>query len=249
VIAQLVQADEDTVRDVIHRFNEIGLDCLDPQWAGGRPRLLSRDDEGFVIQTATTRPAKLGQPFTRWSVRKLLAYLRRVPGRVVRIGREALRCLLARRGITFQRTKTWKESTDPQRDTKLDRIEHVLENFPDRTFAFDEFGPLGIRPTAGSCWDAAPPRKTSSTMTRAPAWVIAATPSIHAASSVRNSGPAITSPSAANSIPAAEVRMDTGIAWISVSIPRASHGSGKTACRHRAIPDFPELEPPLRTIT
>lgn len=25
VIAQLVQADEDTVRDVIHRFNEIGL--------------------------------------------------------------------------------------------------------------------------------------------------------------------------------------------------------------------------------
>lgn len=43
LIAQLVQADEDdedTVRDVIHRFNEIGLACLDPQWAGGRPRLM-----------------------------------------------------------------------------------------------------------------------------------------------------------------------------------------------------------------
>ena len=65
VIAQLVQADEDTVRDVIHRFNEIGLACLDPRWAGGRPRLLSTDDEDFVIQTATTRPAKPGQPFTR----------------------------------------------------------------------------------------------------------------------------------------------------------------------------------------
>jgi transposase len=60
VIAQLVQADEDTVRDVIHRFNEIGLACLDPRWAGGRPRLLSTDDENFVIQTATTRPTKLG---------------------------------------------------------------------------------------------------------------------------------------------------------------------------------------------
>lgn len=33
VIAQLVQAD-----DMIHRFNEIGLACLDPQWAGGRPQ-------------------------------------------------------------------------------------------------------------------------------------------------------------------------------------------------------------------
>ncbi|MDV9171951.1 IS630 family transposase [Streptomyces sp. W16] len=152
VIAQLVAADEDTVRDVIHRFNEIGLACLDPKWAGGRPRLLNADDEDFVVATATTRPIRLGQPFTRWSIRKLAAYLRKVHGRVIRIGREALRCLLARRGITFQRTKTWKESTDPQRDAKLDRIEHVLEHLPDRIFAFDEFGPLGIRPTAGSCW-------------------------------------------------------------------------------------------------
>ncbi len=152
VIAQLVQADEDTVRDVIHRFNEIGLACLDPRWAGGRPRLLSDDDEDFVVQTATTRPTKLGRPFTRWSIRKLAAYLRRVHGRVIRIGREALRCLLNRRGITFQRTKTWKGSPDPERDAKLDRIEHVLERFPDRVIAFDEFGPLGIRPTAGSCW-------------------------------------------------------------------------------------------------
>ncbi|KAF2776932.1 transposase [Streptomyces sp. OM5714] len=106
VIAQLVQADEDTVRDVIHRFNEIGLACLDPRWAGGRPRLLSRDDEDFVVQTATTRPTKLGQPFTRWSIRRLAAYLHRVQGRVIRVGREALRRLLLRRGITFQNTKT-----------------------------------------------------------------------------------------------------------------------------------------------
>lgn len=66
-----------TVRDVIHRFNEVGLACLDPRWAGGRPRLLTPDDEDFVIQTATTRPTKLGQPFTRWSIRELLAYLRK----------------------------------------------------------------------------------------------------------------------------------------------------------------------------
>ncbi|WP_324610182.1 helix-turn-helix domain-containing protein [Streptomyces sp. WM6378] len=65
VIAQWVQADEGTVRDVIHRFNEIGLACLDPKWAGGRPRRLSPDDENFVIATATNRPTKRGHPFTR----------------------------------------------------------------------------------------------------------------------------------------------------------------------------------------
>ena len=132
VIAQLVQADEDTVRDVIHRFNEIGLAALDPRWAGGRPRLLSPDDEDFAVATAKTRPTRLGRPFTRWSIRKLAGYLHTVPDREIGIGREALRCLLARRGVTFQRTKTWKESTDPQYDAKLDRIEHLLEHLPDR---------------------------------------------------------------------------------------------------------------------
>ena len=85
VIAQLVQADEDTVRDVIRRFNEIGLTCLEHQWAGGRPRLLIREDEDFVIRTATTRPTWLGQPLTRWSIRKLA----KMHGRVLRIGHEA----------------------------------------------------------------------------------------------------------------------------------------------------------------
>jgi transposase len=152
VIARLVQADENTVREVIHRFNEIGMKALDPRWAGGRPRLLTPDEENLVVATATTRPRKLGRPFTRWSIRKLADHLAEVPDQRIRIGREALRELLKRRGVTFQRTKTWKESTDPDRDAKLDRIEHVTSCFPDRVFAFDEFGPLGIRPTGGNCW-------------------------------------------------------------------------------------------------
>ena len=75
VIARLVQADEDSVRQVIHRFNEMGMASLDPQWAGGRPRRISSDDEAFIVATANTRPAKLGRPFTCWSVRKLAEYL------------------------------------------------------------------------------------------------------------------------------------------------------------------------------
>src|SRR6266516_138068 len=74
-IARLVAADEDTVRDVIHLFNAKGLAALDPRWAGGRPRLLGDDDIAVIAGAATTRPEQLGLPFTRWSVRKLAAYL------------------------------------------------------------------------------------------------------------------------------------------------------------------------------
>ena len=151
-IARLVAADPDTVRDVIHAFNERGLACLDPNWAGGRPRRISDDDIEFIIETATTRPAKLGRPFSHWSLRKLAQHLEQYSERKIKIGRERLRRLLHARGITFQRTRTWKTSNDPDFDAKLDRIEEVTRRFADRCFAFDQFGPLSIRPCHGTGW-------------------------------------------------------------------------------------------------
>jgi hypothetical protein len=74
-IARLVAADEDTVRDVIHTFNAKGLAALDPQWAGGRPRLISDGDIEVIVTAARTRPEKPVQPFTHWSLRKLAGYL------------------------------------------------------------------------------------------------------------------------------------------------------------------------------
>src|SRR3954468_20556235 len=59
-IARLVAADEDTVREVIHRFNELGMRALDPRWAGGRPRRISAEDEDFLLEPTTTRPASWG---------------------------------------------------------------------------------------------------------------------------------------------------------------------------------------------
>ena len=80
-IARLVAADEDTVRDVIHAFNAKGLAALDPQWAGGRPRRISDEDIEVIVAAAATRPEKLGQPFTRWSLRKLADYFSLPSGR------------------------------------------------------------------------------------------------------------------------------------------------------------------------
>ena len=151
-IARLVQTSPDRVREMIHRFNDVGMRSLDPQWAGGRPRHITTTDREFIVETAKTRPTKLSLPFTHWSVRKLADYLGSKTGPKVRIGRERLRQILAAEGITFQRTKTWKESPDPLKEEKLTRIEWCLDHARDRTFAFDEFGPLTVKPEAGTCW-------------------------------------------------------------------------------------------------
>ena len=154
VIADMAQTSPDRVREVIHAFNEAGLDCLDPKWAGGRPRIIDADDRALIVKVAKKRPRSLGRPFTRWSIRKLQKYLATKKGRKVEVSRERLRQILDEEKVTFQRTKTWKESPDPLREQKCARIEKVLNRFPDRTFAFDEFGPMAIKPTAGSAWAA-----------------------------------------------------------------------------------------------
>jgi transposase len=151
-IARLVQTSPDRVREMIHRFNDVGMRSLDPQWAGGRPRRITTTDRALIVKMAKTRPTKLRQPFTHWSVRKLADYLATKRGRKVLVGRERLRQILIAEGITFQRTKTWKESPDPLKEQKLSRIEWALEHARARTFAFDEFGPLTIKPVGGSSW-------------------------------------------------------------------------------------------------
>ena len=151
-IARLVQTSPDRVREMIHSFNDKGMRALDPQWAGGRPRRITTEERQLIIKTATKRPRSLGQPFTRWSVRKLALYLATKKGKKVRVSRERLRQILAEAKITFQHTKTWKESPDPLREQKLARIEYLLEHERERTFAFDEFGPLAVKPEGGSCW-------------------------------------------------------------------------------------------------
>jgi transposase len=152
VIARLVQTSPDRVREMIHSFNDQGMRALDPQWAGGRPRRITTEQRSLITTTAKQRPTSLGMPFSKWSIRKLAQYLATAKGGRIVVGRERLRQILAEEDITFQRTKTWKESPDPLREEKLARIEWLLEHERETTFAFDEFGPLAVKPEGGSCW-------------------------------------------------------------------------------------------------
>ena len=78
LIARVLDADADHVRDVIHAFNANGLTALDPRWGPGPRRRITPTDEASIVLS-----------------------------------------------------------------TRLDRC-----------FAFDQFGPLSIRPCHGTCWAA-----------------------------------------------------------------------------------------------
>jgi transposase len=109
---------EEYVRELIRRFNDEGFEALKPRKPTGRGRILTEEEESVLVEIATAPPQAFGRPFNQWSLRKLHQFL--VPDkkliRPVSVG--TIRNVLKRRGVTFQRTRTWKRSNDPAYDAK-----------------------------------------------------------------------------------------------------------------------------------
>lgn len=152
-IAEQFGYDVKHVRLVIHAFNESGFDSLDPAYNGGAPPVFTERVRGKIVDLALGRPKDYGFPFTRWSLRKLADAVIEL-GIVPSISHESVRTILQEADVSHQRTKTWKESTDPQFEAKRRRIMRLYRHPPSdgRVVCFDEFGPLNIQPVAGWCY-------------------------------------------------------------------------------------------------
>ena len=162
-IAPLAFTSEDRAREVIHNFNDDGFESLYPKYSGGRPPTFTLPQRRAIKKIALSRPTDLGRPFSTWSLTKLADYLVR-EGVVDDISHEGLRALLREEGVTFQAVKTWKESNDPDYETKKNRILELYgiadgtvaagPRDPTVVFCMDEFGPLNLQPHPGKHWAA-----------------------------------------------------------------------------------------------
>ena len=150
-IARMWMTDESHVRKVIHDFNEHGFESLRPRFRGGRPRRISTDDEQRLVAVAGARPDTLGVPYTRWSLAKFSRYLR---GRGLVVSPAHLGRILARNGISLQRTRSWKQSPDPNYEQKAARILALYRERPRNgvVISCDEQGPESLCPKHGRGW-------------------------------------------------------------------------------------------------
>jgi len=136
---------------VIHDFNAHGFDSLRARFRGGRPRRISTDDEQRIVAIAGARPDTLAVPLTRWSLAKLAEYLR---GQGMRVSPAHLGRILARAGLSFQRTRSWKASPDPEYEAKAARVLALYRTPPADgvVISFDQRGPVSLCPHQGRGW-------------------------------------------------------------------------------------------------
>jgi len=162
-IAGVTFTSPDRVRDVIRNFNADGFDALYPRYRGGRPPKYSESERAEIKRIALSRPADHDLPFSTWSLTKLAEHL--VAKEVVEdISHEGLRKLLDAEGVSFQRIKTWKESSDPEFEAKKNRVLELYEiadgkrdpaaGEASEVICLDEFGPLNLQPRPGRQWAA-----------------------------------------------------------------------------------------------
>ena len=116
-ISQRYHYSERWVREIIQKFNATGMEAIFPNWGGGRPPVFTKKQKVKIVEVALSRPQDLGLPFTQWSLTKLQGYVIK-EGIVESISYEGVRQILRKAGITYQRTKTWKESNDPEFEQK-----------------------------------------------------------------------------------------------------------------------------------
>jgi transposase len=151
-IAERVGCSPTWVRQVIHRFNDGGLDAI--VWypyycARAGPRKFLADVTEQIAEVALSPPKEL-IGMSVWSLPKLRDHLV-AQGIVPSISLEWLRQILRRRKVRWRHTKSWKESTDPEFCPKYRRIRRLYAKRPPggRRISVDEFGPLNLLPRHG----------------------------------------------------------------------------------------------------
>jgi transposase len=151
-IAHLLDCSPEYVRGVIHDFNETGFRALDPKWSGGRPKTISEQARRRICLIARCCPRDLGLAFSTWSLTKLAEYL--ATASIASVSRESIRQILRAGGVSWQATKTWKASTDPDFLPKMHRVLGLYDHPPagGRVICADEFGPLNLQPRPGRAW-------------------------------------------------------------------------------------------------
>jgi len=95
-IAVMFAAKDETVRELIETFNDRGFAALDPKARRGSTPRIGLPVREQIAHAAKCDPARLGCPFTVWSLTKVRDHL--AEPKHIRVSRETIRVVLKKAG-------------------------------------------------------------------------------------------------------------------------------------------------------
>lgn len=116
-LSQTYHYSQRNIAVIINEFNNIGIQSIYPKKHTGRPSSWTESQETQLIELTKVSPRALKYPFNSWTLHRLRAAA--IEKRIfVEISHMSVKRILDKAKISLQRTKTWKESNDPDFEIK-----------------------------------------------------------------------------------------------------------------------------------
>jgi transposase len=125
-IASLVRVNDQTVRNWLRRYEQDGIQGLYDEPRTGAPRKVTDGYEKRLLEVVRQRPRSLEQPFSMWTIQRLVDFLGAEFG--IRLSKATIQRLLSDNEIVFSRPQHKISSPDPEYELKKRRLKSNASN-------------------------------------------------------------------------------------------------------------------------
>jgi transposase len=119
-IAKIMRVNDQTVRNWLRRYESQGIKGLFDEPRPGAPRKVTAAYEKRLLEVVRQRPRSLAQPFSMWTIPRLVDLLSAELG--IRLSQRTMARLLADHEIVFRRPQHKVTSPDPEYEVKKRRL-------------------------------------------------------------------------------------------------------------------------------
>jgi transposase len=119
-IGRIVRQNEQTVRNWLKRYQAEGLEGLADAPRAGAPRKVDKAYRQQLVNVVRQRPRSLEQPFSIWTLRRLVDYMAQQTG--IRVSPDTVRLILLEAEIVMSRPQHKVTSPDPEYQVKKRRL-------------------------------------------------------------------------------------------------------------------------------
>jgi transposase len=119
-IAAIVRESQGTIRCWLKRYLAEGIEGLHSLVGGGAPGKVTTEYRELLLQAVRRHPRSLGQPYSMWTLQRLVDYLAEQTG--IRVQDETVRVHLKEAEIVLSRPQHTINSPDPEYAVKKRRL-------------------------------------------------------------------------------------------------------------------------------
>jgi transposase len=112
----------DTTSSLVRRFNQVGLEALQPRHGGGSENKYGPNERERILKEFRRKPIPEKDGTATWSLKTLRAALHKAPDGLPEVSEDTIRTVLLEHGYSWQQSRTWCETGTAVRKRKRGKV-------------------------------------------------------------------------------------------------------------------------------